>query len=205
MRLELDELGAGTLRAIAEGEPVPPVALVRRHEAKALAGIDSNDDDQLFDRLCSVAERTIVDYCGLAIRRTRWQAVIEAPERRVTLPGPVLVIGDVTAVERRDRVGEAWAAVPSTGFEVRLRGGHPGRPAVLHLADTPPPWLRVTYERGWSYHPDRPETLRHAGRVLVGELYNSPEFSTDHRRFAGPMMPLSVAHTLQGYRLGGAR
>ena len=206
MRIELDEQGAGTLRTIAEGEPVPPVALVHRHEVKALAGIDSTDDDQLLDRICLAAERSIADYCGIAIRRTRWQATIEDPERRVTLPGPVLAVGDVSAVERRDRVGDPWTALGSTDYEVRLRRAHPAMPAVVDLVSPSCAWLRVTWERGWSYHPDRPESLRHAARALAGELYSSSELVTDARRFtAGTQIPLSVAHTLQGYRLGGAR
>ena len=206
MAIELNRTGDAALRALAADEPTPSQSLLAVANVKALARIDDDDEDQLLAELCRVVETTIEGHSGLAVRRGRWQAIIENPGPRVVLPGPVLATSDIVSVSVRDRAGEGWRVVPAAAnFEARIRGSHPGRPLVVDLL-APSPWLRVTYDRGWSYHPDRPADLRHAGAQLIGELLSNREGTADVRSFmAAPGLPVAVSAVLSRYRIGGAR
>ena len=181
--------------------------LVTLGDAKVLARIDDTDEDHLIVGLCSVATDAIAEHTGLALGAARWQAVIEAPDKRTVLPGPVVASSPIVSVSVRDAAGGTWrqiAAGPG-GYEFRTLGSHPGRPGILHLL-RPAGWLRVTFERGWSSPVAVPAPLRQVARQLVGELLTNREASADVRSYpASEGLPLAVSATLARYRVGGAR
>ena len=149
----------------------------------------------------------IEEFTGLALAAARWQAVIEAPDGRVTLPGPIVASSPIVSVSVRDAAGETWRQIAAgpCGYEFRVLGSHPGRPGILDLL-RPAGWLRVTFERGWSSPVAVPAPLRQVARQLVGELLTNREASTDFRAVpASEGLPLAVSAVLARYRVGGAR
>ena len=168
--------------------------LVHRHEVKGLAGIDTDDDDQLFDRLCTVASAHIEEYTSLSLTDSKWRATLRSPGARVYLPGPCTRTAPVVSVETRQKAGDTWTALDAGDFEVRMYGQRPPLSLVVDLlGSTAPGWVRVTYWRGWAEREAVPATLRHAARALVGELYTMPDMGE-------APMPHSLTRMLAGFR-----
>jgi uncharacterized phiE125 gp8 family phage protein len=193
----------------------PPVdAVVSLDEAKAHMRVDHDDDDDYIESLVEVATATIDGPTGwlgrcLVEQTLEWRGPGFGP-RDGRLPYPP--VSEIESVKYVDGTGTEQT-VPDTDYRLV---GQPNQPRVVlgYGASWPSARgqdeaVRIRYTAGWPVETEGegddavttwtgPAPIKHAILILVSELYENREATSDTTRIE---LPFAVTALLSTYRV----
>lgn len=150
----------------------PATEPITTAEAKRHLRVDFADDDTYIDSLIAAARQHVEEVTGRSLITQTWKLSLDGFEDVILLPRPPLV--SVDSVTYVDGDGDTQTLASSV-YDVHAND-LPPRITLAHNQSWPTTRVTanavtVTYQTGYGAAGDVPESLKHAVKLLVGDMY----------------------------------
>lgn len=154
----------------------PAAEPISTAEAKTHLRVDSSDDDTYIGTLVTAARRWVENTYGLALVTQTWDGSITAFPRGDVIAIPKYPVASVTSVTYHDDDLSTSTAFSSSNYQVDV-ATRPPRIVLKNGVNWPADTLRlssgvvVRFDAGYGDAADVPEDIKHAVKLLVGQMY----------------------------------